>query len=83
MYASLLRTSRLRKGEVLSLTSTTQKPVTKELDVEILPGYQPCLISRAVEMRMQYYSRTVGLGAFFEIFLSRTVGFRQSPPLTR
>ncbi|MDW5498259.1 helix-turn-helix domain-containing GNAT family N-acetyltransferase [Pseudomonas lundensis] len=34
--------------------------------IEIVSGYLPGFVARTLEMHMQYYSRTVGFGAFFE-----------------
>lgn len=52
-YADALRAH--RAGE------TTPVPET-----EIASGYRPGFVARTLEMHMQYYSRTVGFGAFFE-----------------
>lgn len=53
-YAAALRAHRL--GEV----SVSAPPI------EIVSGYLPGFTGRTLEMHMQYYSRTVGFGAFFE-----------------
>ncbi|GAK26797.1 MarR family transcriptional regulator [Serratia liquefaciens FK01] len=53
-YATALRAHRL--GE----TPVSAAPI------EIVSGYLPGFIARTLEMHMQYYSRTVGFGAFFE-----------------
>lgn len=53
-YATALRAHRL--GE----TPVAAAPI------EIVSGYLPGFTARTLEMHMQYYSRTVGFGAFFE-----------------
>ncbi len=53
-YAAALRAHRL--GE-----TSVSAPA-----IEIVSGYLPGFTGRTLEMHMQYYSRTVGFGAFFE-----------------
>lgn len=53
-YAAALRAHRLGEAAVSA-------PV-----IEIVSGYLPGFTGRTLEMHMQYYSRTVGFGAFFE-----------------
>lgn len=53
-YAAALRAHRL--GE-----TSVSAPA-----IEIVSGYLPGFTCRTLEMHMQYYSRTVGFGAFFE-----------------
>lgn len=53
-YAAALRAHRVGDGAL---------PVP---EAEIASGYRPGFVARTLEMHMQYYSRTVGFGAFFE-----------------
>lgn len=53
-YATALRACRL-----------ADTPLSKSI-IEIVSGYLPGFVGRTLEMHMQYYSRTVGFGAFFE-----------------
>ncbi|MDT3250388.1 helix-turn-helix domain-containing GNAT family N-acetyltransferase [Serratia sp. root2] len=52
-YADALRAH--RAGETAPVPET-----------EIVSGYRPGFVARTLEMHMQYYSRAVGFGAFFE-----------------
>jgi DNA-binding MarR family transcriptional regulator/GNAT superfamily N-acetyltransferase len=53
-YAAALRAHRLGEAPVSAPS------------IEIVSGYLPGFTGRTLEMHMQYYSRTVGFGAFFE-----------------
>ncbi|HCK01671.1 MAG TPA: MarR family transcriptional regulator [Serratia grimesii] len=53
-YAAALRAHRLGEASVAPPA------------IEIVSGYLPGFVGRALEMHMQYYSRAVGFGAFFE-----------------
>ncbi len=53
-YATALRAHRLGETPVAATS------------IEIVSGYLPGFTARTLEMHMQYYSRTVGFGAFFE-----------------
>ncbi|CAI1671316.1 ribosomal-protein-alanine acetyltransferase [Serratia ficaria] len=52
-YVAALRASRTGEAQVRAA-------------VEIVSGYRPGWVARTLEMHMQYYSRSVGFGVFFE-----------------
>ena len=51
----------------------TGTPVSPSPAIQIVNGYRPGIIARAVEMHAHYYSRTVGFGRFFETWLSNAL----------
>lgn len=60
-YASALKAQRI--GQDVKGTETI-----------IISGYHPGLLGRCIGMHMQYYSRTLGFGAFFEALLATGLG---------
>lgn len=59
---------------VSCLHAQPTKAISQIPQVEIVRGYQPGLIGRALEMHLSYYSQFAGFGAFFESQLAQGLG---------